>query len=72
MHRLVHCGEQAALFGNVENFLAMAEIVHKVNIKSPQRAQHLTNKSDKTGPGLLKVSERREAVRMLLEGYQGM
>ena len=69
MHRLVHCGEQAALFGNIENFLAMAEIVHKVNIKSPQ---HLTNKSDKTGPGLLKVSERREAVRMLLEGYQGM
>ena len=69
MHRLVHAGEQAAMFGNIENFLAMAEIVHKVNIKSPQ---HLINKSDKTGPGLLKVSERKEAVRMLLEGYQGM
>jgi hypothetical protein len=69
MHRLVHAAEQAAMFGNIENFLAMAEIVHKVSIKSPQ---HLTNKSDKTGPGLLKVSERKEAVRMLLEGYQGM
>ena len=68
MHRLVHAGEQAAKFGNLENYLAMAEIIHKVNIKSPQ---HLINKSDQTGPGLLKVSERKEAVRMLLEGYQG-
>ena len=68
MHRLVHAGEQVAMFGNIENYLAMAEIVHKVHIKGPQ---NLTNKSDKTGPGLLKVSERREAVRILLEGYQG-
>lgn len=69
MHRLVHGGEQAAKFGNIENFLAMAEIIHKVNIKAPQ---HLINKSDQTGPGLLKVSERGEALRMLLEGYQGV
>ena len=68
MHRLVHAGEQAAKFGNLENYLAMAEIIHKVNIKAPQ---HLTNKSDQTGPGLLKVSERKEAVQILLEGYQG-
>ena len=26
MHRLVHAGEQVAKFGNIENFLAMAEI----------------------------------------------
>ena len=69
MHRLVHSGEQVAKFGNIENFLAMAEIVHKVHIKGPH---HLTNKSDVTGPGLLKVSERKEAMRLLLEGYQGM
>ena len=69
MHRLVHAGEQVAKFGNIENFLAMAEIVHKVHIKGPH---NLTNKSDVTGPGLLKVSERKEAMRMLLEGYQGI
>jgi len=61
--------EQVTKFGNVENFLAMAEIVHKVHIKGPH---NLTNRSDVTGPGLLKVSERKEAMRMLLEGYQGM
>jgi hypothetical protein len=54
-------------FGNLDNYLAMAEIVHKVHIKGPQ---NLTNKS--TGPGLLKVQERKEAMPMLLEGYQGM
>ena len=64
MHRLVHGGEQVAKFGNVENFLAMAEIVHKVHIKGPH---NLTNRSDVTGPGLLKVSERKEAMRMLLK-----
>ena len=36
MHRLVHGGEQVTKFGNVENFLAMAEIVHKMHIKGPQ------------------------------------
>jgi hypothetical protein len=30
-------------FGNVENFLAIAEIVHKVHIKGPH---NVTNKSD--------------------------
>jgi hypothetical protein len=69
MHRLVHSGEQVVKFGNLDNYLAMAEIVHKVHIKGPQ---NLTNKSDETGPGLLKVSERKEAMLMLLEGYQGM
>ena len=69
MHRLVHACELAAKFGNIENFLAMAEIIHKVHIKGPHP---LTNKSDETGPGLLKVSERKEAVLMLLKGYQGM
>ena len=53
MHRLVHACELAAKFGNIENFLAMAEIIHKVHIKGPRQ---LTNKSDETGPGLLQVS----------------
>jgi hypothetical protein len=35
MHRLVHGGEQVTKFVNVENFLAMAEIVQKVHIKGP-------------------------------------
>jgi hypothetical protein len=43
MYRLVHGGEQMTKFGNVENFLAIAEIVHKVHIKGPH---NVTNKSD--------------------------
>ena len=50
---MVHAGEQVTRFGNIENFLAMAEIIHKVHIKGPRQ---LTNKSDETGPGLLQVS----------------
>ena len=71
MHRLMHGGEQVTKFGNAENFLAMAEIVHKVHIKGPHNLTN-RNRSDVTGPGLLRVSERKEAMQMLLEGYQGM
>jgi hypothetical protein len=68
MHRIKHAGEQTLKLGDSRNFGAMAEQNHKLHVKGPQ---HLTNKADISGPGLLKVFERKDAVRHMLRGWDG-
>ena len=54
--------------GDSCNFQAMSELCHKTHVKAPQ---NLINRADKSGPGLLKVAQRKEAVKSLLQGYEG-
>ena len=68
MHRIVHCAAQAAALGDLINTEAMSEIVHRLAVRGPQ---HLVSRSDATGPGLLKIAERKEGSRMLMEGHSG-
>ena len=46
----------------------MAEIVHRWAVRGPQK---LVSRSDATGSGLLKVAERKEGVRMLMDAHSG-
>ena len=69
MHRIVHCATQATALGDLCNVEAMAEIVHRWAVRGPQ---HLVSRSDATGSGLLKVAERKEGARMLMEAHSGM
>jgi hypothetical protein len=69
MHRIVHCATQTAALGDLDNVGAMAEIVHRWAVRGPQ---HLVSRSDATGAGLLKVAERKEGVRMLMEAHSGI
>jgi hypothetical protein len=68
MHRMVHCATQAAAVGDLVNVEVMAEIVHRWAVRGPQ---HLVSRSDATGSGLLKVAERKEGARMLMEAHSG-
>ena len=68
MHRIVHCATQATALGDLVNAEAMAEIVHRWAVRGPQ---HLVSRSDATGSGLLKVAERKEGARMLMEAHSG-
>jgi len=69
MHRIVHCATQTAALGDLDNVGAMAEIVHRWAVRGPQ---HLVSRSDATGAGLLKVAERKEGARMLMEAHSGI
>jgi hypothetical protein len=69
MHRIVHCSGQAAALGDLGNVEAMSEIVHRWAVRGPQ---HLVSRSDAKGSGLLKVAERKEGARMLMEAHSGM
>ena len=69
MHRLVHFATQAAALGDLINTEAMSEIVHRLAVQGPQ---HLVSRSDKTGPGLLKVAQRKESARVIMEAHSGM
>ena len=69
MHRIVHCATQATALGDLCNVEAMAEIVHRWAVRGPQK---LVSRSDATGSGLLKVAERKEGARMLMEAHSGM
>jgi len=69
MHRIVHCSGQAAALGDLGNVEAMSEIVHRWAVRGPQ---HLVSRSDSKGAGLLKVAERKEGARMLMEAHSGM
>jgi hypothetical protein len=69
MHRLVHCATQAAGLGDLVNSEAMAEIIHRTAVQGPQ---HLVSRSDKSGPGLLKVAQRKEGARIIMEAHSGM
>ena len=53
MHRLVHCATHAANIGDLINTEAMSGTIHRISVQGPQ---HLLSRSDKTGPGLLKVA----------------
>ena len=66
MHRIVHCATQTAALGDLDNVGAMAEIVHRWAVRGPQ---HLVSRSDATGAGLLKVAERKEGAKMLMEAH---
>jgi hypothetical protein len=68
MHRIVHCATQATALGDLCNVEAMAEIVHRWAVRGPQK---LVSRSDATGSGLLKVAERKEGARMLMEAHSG-
>jgi hypothetical protein len=46
---------QAAGIGDLVNTEAMAEIIHRTAVRVPQ---HLVSRSDKSGPGLLKVAQK--------------
>ena len=69
MHRLVHCACQAAAFKDLINTEAMAETIHRIAVRGPQ---HLVSRSDKSGPGLLKVAQRKEGARIIMEAHSGM
>jgi hypothetical protein len=69
MHRIVHCATQAASLGDLVNTEAMSEIIHRTAVRGPQ---HLVSRSDMTGPGLLKVAQRKEGSRMMMEAHTGL
>ena len=69
MHRLVHCAVQATNLGDLINTEAMAETIHRIAVRGPQ---HLVSRSDKTGPGLLKVAQRKEGARIIMEAHSGI
>ena len=69
MHRIVHCATQTAALGDLDNVGVMAEIFHRWAVRGPQ---HLVSRSDATGAGLLKVAERKEGARMLMEAHSGI
>ncbi len=47
----------------------MADIVPRSAVRGPQ---HLVSRSDAAGSGLLKVDERKDGARMLMEAHSGM
>ena len=68
MHRCLHAGTKITEYGNISNIGPFAEINHRKFVRSPQS---LVSRSDVGGPGLLKVAERKEAARLLLEAHSG-
>jgi hypothetical protein len=68
MHRCLHAGTKITEYGNISNIGPFAEINHRKNVRGPQS---LVSRSDvgHGGPGLLKVAERKEAARLLLEAH---
>ena len=69
MHRIVHCATQATALGDLVNAEAMAEIVHRWAVRGPQ---HLVSRNNATESGLLKVAERKDGARMVMEAHSGM
>jgi hypothetical protein len=68
MHRCLHAGTKITEYGNISNIGPFAEINHRKFVRGPQG---LVSRSDVGGPGLLKVAERKEAARLLLEAHSG-
>ncbi len=68
MHRCLHAGTKITEYGNMTNIGPFAEINHRKIVRSPQS---LVSRSDVGGPGFLKVAERKEAARVLLEAHSG-
>jgi hypothetical protein len=69
MHRIVHCAIQTAALGDLDNAGAMAKNVHRWAGWAVRGPQQLVSRSDATGVGLLKVAERKESARMLMEAH---
>jgi hypothetical protein len=68
MHRCLHAGTKITEYGNISNIGPFAEINHRKFVRGPQS---LVSRSDVGGPGLLKVAERKEAARLLLQAHSG-
>jgi hypothetical protein len=68
MHRCLNAGTKITEYGNIANIGPFAEINHRKFVWDPK---DLVRRSDVGGPGLLKVAERKQAARLLLEAQSG-